>query len=138
VTHEKPSKEPSKLVLVADEDARTAKLLARMLHDDGYTVELALDGAEALARLTRCPVPDVVVTEFVMPYADGASVARYAQVRRTGVPVFLVTGYAELVGELARSLDPVARVFTKPLDYDAFRAELDRSVARAPVTMSTP
>ena len=50
----------NKLVLVADEDARTARLLARMLRDDGYNVELVLDGAAALARLTRSPLPDAV------------------------------------------------------------------------------
>jgi two-component system response regulator MprA len=122
----------NKLVLVADEDARTARLLARMLRDDGYTVELVLDGAAALARLTRSPVPDALVTDFHMPHADGAAVARYAQSRRSGLPIFLVTGYPELVHELERSLDPPARVFTKPLDYDAFQAELARSIVTGP------
>jgi two-component system response regulator MprA len=100
-----------------------------MLRDDGYAVELALDGAAALARLTRSPLPDVVVTDFRLQHADGAAVARYAQARRAGLPVFLVTGHPNLVQEIGRSLNPPAHVFAKPLDYDAFRAELARSTA---------
>src|SRR5262245_11232922 len=69
------------LVLVAEDDVRTGRVLARMLEDDGFDVELANDGAAAIGRLAREPVPDVLVTDLRMPHADGNAVARYARSR---------------------------------------------------------
>jgi CheY-like chemotaxis protein len=119
---------PPALVLVVDDDARTARLLARMLGEDGYEVELALDGAAAVGRLARSPTPDVLVTDVKMPHVDGAGVARYARWRRPQLPVFLVTGHPELVSDLERTLDPPILVFTKPLDYTTFVDALARAI----------
>ncbi len=115
------------LVLVVDDDVRTARLFVRMLREDGFEVELAHDGAAAIGRLTRAPLPDALVTDLAMPHADGLAVAKYAQACRPGLPVFLVTGYPELAARRTGSLDPEPQVFTKPLDY----AELSRELALA-------
>jgi two-component system response regulator MprA len=115
------------LVLVVDDDVRTARLFVRMLREDGFEVELAHDGAAAIGRLGRAPMPDALVTDLSMPHADGLAVAKYAQSCRPGLPVFLVTGYPELAARRTRSLDPEPHVFTKPLDY----AELSRELALA-------
>jgi two-component system response regulator MprA len=117
------------LVLVVDDDVRTARLFVRMLREDGFEVELAHDGASAIGRLDRAPLPDVLVTDFSMPHADGLAVAKYAQACRPGLPVFLVTGHPELVARRMGSLDPEPQVFTKPLDY----AELSTKLALAVV-----
>jgi two-component system response regulator MprA len=118
----------SKLLLIVDDDARTARMLARMLREDGYLVEVASDGAAALARLTRAPIPDLVITDLSMPYADGGAVARYAQSLRPRPPIFLVTGYPEMVSGLEHSLDPPPHLFTKPLDYDTLTTALARTI----------
>ncbi|WP_437731210.1 response regulator [Sorangium sp. So ce1335] len=119
------------LILLVDDDARTARLLARLLEDDGFRVELATDGALALARLARAPVPDILVTDFRMPHADGIAVARLARSLRPGLPLFLLTGYPELVARLGRGFEPAAVVHTKPVDYTALSAELRSTVAAA-------
>ncbi|WP_437332782.1 response regulator [Sorangium sp. So ce296] len=116
------------LILLVDDDVRTARLLARLLEDDGFRVELATDGALALARLARTPAPDVLVTDFRMPHADGLAVARFARSLRPDLPLFVLTGYPELVARLGRGLEPEAVVHTKPLDYAALSAELRSSV----------
>lgn len=112
------------LVLVVDDDARSASLLARLLRADGYQAEVTNDGAAALARLTRNPVPDAVVTEFQMPYADGLAVARYARSRRPAMTLIVVTGYPSLIDRAASPLDQPLHVLTKPLDYPALLARL--------------
>jgi len=115
-------------ILLVDDDVRTARLLVRMLEQDGFDVELASDGAGAIARLSRLPVPDVLVTDLRMPYADGLAVARYARSRSPSLPVFVVTGYPELVDRALDGAAPVS-VHPKPLDYErltgAIRAALD-------------
>jgi two-component system response regulator MprA len=113
------------LVLVVDDDARSARLLAKMLRDDGFDAEVATDGAAAIARLSRAPVPDALVTDYRMPYADGMAVARYARSRCCELPVFIVTGYPDLVPRVRPSLDPPPMTLhNKPLDYDTLLSEL--------------
>ncbi len=105
------------LVLVVDDDARSAGVLARLLRADGYETEVTHDGAAALARLTRNPVPHAVLTEFHLPHADGLAVARYARSRRTAMPIFVLTGYPNSLAAAVPPLDEPVHVLTKPLDY---------------------
>lgn len=102
-------------ILVVDDDARTMRVLSRMLREDGFEVESATDGAAAIARFGRDPLPDALVTDLHLPHADGLAVARYAESRRPGIRVYVVTGYPELVAK--DPLMPEERVFVKPLDY---------------------
>jgi CheY-like chemotaxis protein len=111
-------------VLVVDDDVRTVRLLARLLGEDGFDVEVAADGAAAIARLSRSPAPDMLVTDLRMPHADGLSVARYARAQRPGMPIFIVTGYPELISRIDDVLSPVAMVFTKPLSYPDLTAAM--------------
>lgn len=108
---------PRPLVLVVDDDTRSATLLARLLHADGYDTEVTHDGAAALARLTRNPVPHAVVTDFHLPHADGLAVGRYARSRRPAVAIFVVTGYPNSLTDAVEPLDQPVHVLTKPLDY---------------------
>src|SRR5262249_3795971 len=83
----------------------------------GFEVELAIDGATAIGRLARGPVPDILVTDLRMPYADGCAVAEYGRARRPGLPIFIVTGYPEQMTELERSMKPPPTVLPKPVGY---------------------
>jgi two-component system response regulator MprA len=116
---------------VVDDDVRTARLLVRMLREDGFEVELAVDGAAAIGRLARSPIPDILVTDVQIPHADGIAVARYARSLRPGLPVLVVTGYPELVPRDADELNPAPTVLSKPLDYALLNDELRRVTTRA-------
>ena len=116
------------VVLLVDDDVPTARVLARLLSEDGYAVEIASDGAAAIRRLTRDPLPDVLITDMTMPFADGITVTRYARSRRANLPVFVITGSPSLVTRRAADMDPPPVVLTKPLHYESFSAELRRAV----------
>lgn len=116
------------LVLVVDDDARSATLLARLLRADGYDTEVTNDGAAALARLTRSPVPHAVVTDYHLPHADGLAVGRYARSRRPGVALFVVTGYPNSLIDAVDPLDHPVHVLTKPLDYRDLLTRLDAAL----------
>jgi two-component system response regulator MprA len=119
------------LILVVDDDVRTTRLLVRMLREDGFDVELAVDGAAAIGRLARSPIPDVLVTDIQLPYADGVAVVRYARSRRPDLPVLVVTGYPERVPRSPGELDPAPTVLGKPIDYGRLSDEIRRAVAEA-------
>ena len=119
------------LLLIVDDDARAANLLARMLESDGFATEVTLDGAAALARLTRDPVPDALLTDYHLPLADGLAVARYARSRRAGLPIVMVTGDPRSLARASASspLEAPVRVITKPLDYAELVAHLEAVLA---------
>jgi two-component system response regulator MprA len=120
-------------VLLVDDDTRSVRRLAQMLREDGFDVEIALDGARAIARLSHEPVPDVVVTDVRMPFADGIAVARYARSRRPDVVVVVLTSYPHLATPLEDgSFDPPPVVLTKPIEYAALRAALSDPEAASP------
>jgi two-component system response regulator MprA len=105
------------LVLIVDGDARSASLLARLLRADGYDTDVTTDGAAALARLTRDPVPSAIVTDFHLPHADGLAIGRYARSRREGIPIFVVTGYPQSLDHVTGWTGEPIVLMTKPLDY---------------------
>ena len=118
------------LILVVDDDVRTAQRLARMLRDEGYDVEVVGDGAAAIGRLSRDPTPHVLVTDLRMPHADGLAVSKYARAQRPGIPIFVVTSYPNRMGEMQRTFDPPPLLFTKPFDYDELSGEIGRASSR--------
>jgi CheY-like chemotaxis protein len=91
-----------------------------MLGEDGYDVERVADGAAAVARLAREPLPDVLVSELTLPYVDGAAVARYARSRHSAIPVVFVTNHPDLFIRTTWTPAPAPLVLTKPIDYAAF------------------
>ena len=114
------------LILVVDDDARSARTLANMLREDGFDVDVAIDGAAAIARLTRTPMPSVLVTDLRLGFADGVAVSVFARSRDAEIPIIVVTGYPHLA---VQKLTPPPVVLTKPLDY----ADLSAALARVGV-----
>lgn len=110
-------------VLIAEDDAQGARALARLLRDDGYDVEVVLDGASAIARLSRAPMPRIVIVDYRLPHADGLAVARYARSRSDAVTIVLVTSYLEVIEPL---IDQATRmiVLSKPIRYAELVARL--------------
>ena len=90
-------------ILVVDDDAPIRRMLERTLTAEGYAVESAADGGEALAAVERA-VPDLVVLDVAMPGVDGLSVCR--RLRRAGLslPVLLLTA-RDAVSDRVAGLD---------------------------------
>jgi CheY-like chemotaxis protein len=115
------------LVLVVEDDARTARMLARMLEEDGYTTEVTFDGAAAVGRLAQRPMPDVLVVDYRLPHIDGLAVAAYARSIKPDVRVIVITSYAEVIARAHQTLDPPPVILSKPLVYRDLMAELSRA-----------
>jgi len=129
---EAPGQRPY-VVLLVDDDLRTTRRMADMLREDGFAVEIARDGAAAVACLSRSPVPDALVTELTTAHADGLAIGRFARNQRPGMPVLVLTGYPNLFQADAFAGGPPATLFTKPVDYVALRSAL-RDALESPKT----
>ncbi|CAN5214567.1 response regulator transcription factor [soil metagenome] len=88
-------------ILVVDDERAVRDSLRRALELEGYSVELAEDGEQALRRLELDPQPDAVILDILMPGADGLEVCR--RLRRSGneVPVLMLTARAEVDSRVA-------------------------------------
>jgi two-component system response regulator MprA len=88
-------------ILVVDDERAVRESLRRALALEGYSVELASDGEEALRRLALRPPPDAVVLDILMPGVDGLEVCRHVRGQGIGVPILMLTARAEVDSRVA-------------------------------------
>jgi two-component system response regulator MprA len=122
-------------ILVVDDERAVRESLRRALELEGYDIELAADGLEALQLLEANGdvQPDAVILDVLMPAVDGLEVCR--RLRRSGnrVPVLMLTARDEIENRVA-GLDAGADDYvTKPFALEELvarvRALLRRTTA---------
>ena len=118
------------LVLLVDDDGDTRELYRMVLESVGYRVEEASRIADAAATLHRI-VPDVIMTDWMLPDGNGFDVCRavHARVATRSVPIIAVTGVAFADDGAAAKLAGVARVILKPVDPDTILAAVGDALA---------
>jgi DNA-binding response OmpR family regulator len=101
---------PATLLVVEDDAAIRAAFLEAMTAE-GFVVELAGDGSQALALMTNRP-PDLVLLDLMMPKMTGWQVLDEMRKRATlaRVPVFIITA-----AQYAGTVPPGYPIFVKPL-----------------------
>jgi two-component system, OmpR family, response regulator MprA len=118
-------------VLVVDDELAVREALRRALTLEGYSVELAADGAEALHRVGDGAATDAVVLDVLMPGIDGLEVCR--RIRRAGnrVPVLILTARDEVADRVA-GLDAGADDYlVKPFALEELLARLRALLRRS-------
>ncbi|GIU95247.1 MAG: DNA-binding response regulator [Gaiellaceae bacterium] len=88
-------------ILVVDDERAVRESLRRALELEGYRVELAVDGEQALARLRQEALPDLVVLDVLLPGVDGLEVCRRLRADGVGVPILMLTARAEVDSRVA-------------------------------------
>jgi two-component system response regulator MprA len=112
-------------ILVVDDERPVREALRRALELEGYAVELAADGYEALDRIDRGEVePDAVLLDVLMPGIDGLEVCRRLRRDGNGLPVLMLTARAEVSDRVA-GLDAGADDYVvKPFALEELLARL--------------
>ncbi len=115
----------ARILLAEDEEALRA-FIVRALVQDGHEVVAAADGAEALDVLSREDAAfDLLLTDIRMPIMDGIALALAAAKLHPGMPILLMTGYADQ-RERASGLDALIHdVISKPFSLATIRAAVD-------------
>jgi DNA-binding response OmpR family regulator len=124
-------------ILVVDDDPAITSLLRRGLTYEGFAVETAADGTEALATARDHP-PDLVILDIMLPGLDGIEVLRRLRAADQRLPILLLTARdapADQVHGLEQGADDyVVKPFTFEVLLARTRALLRRGGAdRAPV-----
>ena len=111
-------------ILVVDDEPAVRESLRRALELEGYSVDLAADGVEALERLGANGEPDALILDILMPRMDGLEACR--RLRREGyrLPVLMLTAREEVENRVA-GLDAGADDYvTKPFALEELLARI--------------
>ena len=117
-------------ILVVDDDPAVRESLRRSLIFNGYSIVLAADGEEALAKV-QSERPDIVILDVMMPKLDGLEVCRELRSQGEDTPILLLTA-RDSVSERVAGLDAGADDYlTKPFALEELLARTRSLVRRA-------
>jgi len=120
----------SATVLVVEDDPNVRSTLDQLLRFEGYRVQLARDGQQALEMLAA-DRPDLAVVDVVMPRLDGLSLCRALRRRGDRLPILVLTARHQ-VGDRVAGLDAGADDYlAKPFDTEELLARLRALLRRS-------
>jgi two-component system OmpR family response regulator len=118
-------------LLLVEDDAKLAGAVCRGLRAEGYAVDHAADGEEALTD-THVFNYDAVVLDLMLPRRDGYAVCRTLRDRGEGVPILVLTARGAVDDRIC-GLDAGADDYlAKPFDFGELLARLRALIRRGP------
>jgi signal transduction histidine kinase/CheY-like chemotaxis protein len=108
-------------ILIVDDEDLVRSATTEMLREMGHTVLEEATGSAALGRLKSGEEIDLLITDYLMPGMRGSELVEEARILRPGMPVLLLTGYANLAKGEAAGLPRLSKPFRE--------ADLARAVA---------
>ena len=106
-----------KRILLVDDDAKLARVLALRLESEGYDVVAAASGEEAMARLIEAR-PRFVLADLRMPGMDGIELLARIQEKYPGLPVALISAQGDIPDAVRATHLGAVDFLTKPVDRD--------------------
>jgi two-component system OmpR family response regulator len=117
-------------VLVVDDEPSIVDVVSMALRHEGFTVEEAGSGSEALARVRERP-PDALVLDVMLPDIDGFAVAERLAAERVAVPVLFLTARDATADKIRGLTTGGGDYVTKPFSLEELIARLRNLLRRA-------
>jgi PAS domain S-box-containing protein len=117
------------VVLLVDDEEQVRFTTSESLIELGYEVVAAASSEDALDRIAGGLRPDLLVTDHLMPGMTGAQLALEMRQRIPGLPVLMITGYAQLRPEEAGDFD----VLVKPYRHAELALRIAELLSEEPV-----
>jgi DNA-binding NtrC family response regulator len=116
-------------ILVIDDELDIREGLEMLLTSEGYTVELAQNGAEGIERL-ESRAYDMALLDLMMPDKSGMEVLTEVRRRDRETPIFMITAYGSVEAAVQALKLGANDYFSKPWDNEKLIIEIDRMIAR--------
>jgi len=116
-------------ILVVDDEPFVCDAVRMMLSFDGHGVTTVSSAKEGLTRLATGDF-DLVITDFAMPVMKGNELAAAIKGRHPGIPVIMITAYAEILDPARDALDGVDCVLSKPFMLEDLRDAVQKALAK--------
>jgi len=124
IAHSREESEEQEVVcarlLIVDDEEIMREFLREVLGDQGYAIDLACSGREAVKKMKAAEY-DVVITDIVMPELDGLGVVAAASELPYEVAVIVMTGYASMETAVESMKLGASDYITKPFNIDQIR-----------------
>lgn len=121
-------------ILVVDDEPDLRRYLADELIDDGYRVDTAGDGVDAVLRVIDGGI-DLVLMDIRMPRLDGLNALRILRRLAPSVPVIMFTGQAGQGDMLETTRLGAKTCLLKPVNVDRLKETVVQSLGRAPARL---
>ena len=117
-----------KKILIVDDQKGVRRLLEELFKKDGWEVQLAADGKEAIQRADEF-LPDIVLMDMKMPNMNGLEASRIILNNISDLDIIMMTAYGEM-DVVKEALDAgVKRCITKPFDIINLRDTVNQMAA---------
>lgn len=113
-------------ILVVDDEKSQREILKAILEDEGYVVQTAGSGREAL-RLSKSTTPDLILTDLKMPDMDGMSLLNSFMKYSHSSPVIMMTAYGTINSAVEAMKNGAFDYLTKPLEKDELLITVKRA-----------
>jgi DNA-binding NtrC family response regulator len=116
-------------VLVVDDEKNVRVLFERVLSKEGYQVECAASGAEAIDKLAKHSF-DVVVTDLKMDGIDGFDLIKKGKRERRDLPFVLISGYGTSQTASLAAKEGADVFLAKPIDLVDLKTAIKKAVRK--------
>jgi CheY-like chemotaxis protein len=116
-------------VLVVDDEPLVCDAVRMLLVIDGYEVETAADGNQALAKLDAAPF-DLIILDFEMPGMKGDQLAATVKQRLPNQPIIMLTAHGEMLRASGRPLTGIDLLVDKPFRLEVLRDGMAQAFAK--------
>ena len=118
-------------ILLVEDNEMNRDMLSRRLERRGYTVLLAVDGAEGVAK-AKAEAPDLILMDMSLPVMDGWEATRTLKASSvtSGIPIIALTAHAMAADEQKARAAGCDDFDTKPIEFAGLLGKIERLIHR--------
>jgi DNA-binding NtrC family response regulator len=116
-------------ILVVDDEKNVRVLFERILAKEGYEVECAASGSEAIDKLANNSF-DLVVTDLKMDGIDGLDLIRKGKRTNQAIPFILISGYGTAQTAVSAAQEGADVYLMKPIDMKDLKLAVKRALRK--------
>ncbi|MFA7537307.1 MAG: sigma-54 dependent transcriptional regulator [Desulfuromonadales bacterium] len=116
-------------ILIVDDEESLREILSIMLHREGYLVDAAIDGAQAVARMREITY-DLVISDIKMPRLDGFELLRHIKERTPETVVIMITAFSSTEEAVEAMKRGAYDYITKPFKNEEIRLIIKNALER--------
>jgi DNA-binding response OmpR family regulator len=117
-------------ILIIEDEKKLARLLKQGLEENGFTVDLAHDGADGQYQVENYPY-DAVLLDLMLPEVDGLTILASLRNQGSDVPVLIITARGEVEDRIKGLNLGADDYLAKPFDLDELIARLRALIRRS-------
>jgi DNA-binding NtrC family response regulator len=116
-------------ILIVDDEPSNRKILSQELMHQGYVIDIAKDGPEAL-RKTESARPDLIILDYMMPGLGGLDVLQELRKRGDDIPVVMITAYGTIERAVQAMKEGAYDFITRPFEPDHIALVVHKALER--------